>query len=215
MTEWVSIRDAAERLGVSPDAIRRRVRSGQLQGRQQPTPQGHVWLVALDEGLDAAAPVAPAGSSNGHAAPPGAMHQAPGTERQVPGATRYAPGGASRQAADGADDEVIEAPPAAALVATQRAEEMARYTATLLEPWRRRVEEQAEEIGALKTKLDYAVGELADRDATSEDVGRLKAELEQARQRIAEFEAVTDDLERERAAAAAEAARRPWWRFWG
>src|SRR5262249_7125068 len=138
MTEWVSIRDAAERLGVSPDAIRRRVRSGQLQGRQQPTPQGHVWMVALDGELGAAATGAPAFSSNGHAAPPGAMHQAPGTERQVPGATRYAPGGASRQAAD---DEVIEAPSAAALVATQRAEEMARYTATLLEPWRRRVEE--------------------------------------------------------------------------
>jgi hypothetical protein len=92
---------------------------------------------------------------------------------------------------------------------------MARYTAALLEPWRQRVEEEAEEIGALKTKLDYAVGELAARDATAEEVGRLKAELEQARQRVAEFEAVSEQLERAEAAAAAEAARRPWWRFWG
>ncbi|HVG95342.1 MAG TPA: hypothetical protein VNK05_00410 [Chloroflexota bacterium] len=206
MTEWVSIRDAAERLGVSPDAIRRRLRSGQLQGRQQPTPQGHVWLVALDDDADAATPVGAAVSANGHATPPGAMHQAPGTQYQAPGATRYAPDGASRQAVDDADDaddndddEVIEAPAAAAaLIAAQRAEEMARYTATLLEPWRRRVEEQAEEIGVLKTKLDYAVGERAERDATGEEVGRLKAELEQTRQRVAEF----------------EAARRPWWRFW-
>jgi hypothetical protein len=204
MTEWVSIRDAAERLGVSPDAIRRRLRSGQLQGRQQPTPQGHVWLVALDDDADAATPVASGISVNGHATPPGAMHQAPGTQHQAPGAGCLAPDGDSRQAVNDTDnadnDEVIEAPSAAAaaLVAAQRAEEMARYTATLLEPWRRRVEEQAEEIGVLKTKLDYAVGELAERDATGEEVGRLKAELEQARQRVAELEVV----------------RRPWWRFW-
>jgi excisionase family DNA binding protein len=51
--------------------------------------------------------------------------------------------------------------------------------------------------------------------AEAEEVGRLKAELEQAQQRIAEFEAVTDELEREQEAAAAEGARRPWWRFWG
>jgi hypothetical protein len=100
------------------------------------------------------------------------------------------------------------------MAAVQRAEEMARYTAALLEPWRRRVEEQAEEIGALKTKLDYAVSELTARDTTDQEVGRLKAELEQARQRIAEYDAVSEQLERERAAAAAEAASRPWWRFW-
>jgi hypothetical protein len=48
----------------------------------------------------------------------------------------------------------------------------------------------------------------------AEEVGHLKAELEQSRQRVAEFEAVADELEREQAAAAAGAARRPWWRFW-
>jgi hypothetical protein len=67
---------------------------------------------------------------------------------------------------------------------------MAEYTERLLAPWRQRVEEQAEHLG------------------------RLKAELEQARLQIAAFEAVTDELEQEPAAAAAEAARRPWWRFW-
>ena len=49
--------------------------------------------------------------------------------------------------------------------------------------------------------------------APAEEMGRLKAELDQAQRRVAEFEAVTDDLEREREAA--EAVRRPWWRFWG
>jgi hypothetical protein len=214
MSEWVSIRDAAERLGVSPDAVRRRLRSGQLQGKQQPTPQGHVWLVELGEAGGAQA--APGFTANGHGPPPSAGHQAPGAGRYVPGATRYAPDGANRQAAVPGDDEQDVEPPSvtAALVAAQRAEEMARYTATLLEPWRQRVEEQAEEIGRLKTKLDHATEELAGRDATAEEVGRLKAELEQARQQLAAFEAATDEPEREGEAAEAEAASRPWWRFW-
>jgi hypothetical protein len=68
---------------------------------------------------------------------------------------------------------------------------MAEYTELLLAPWRRRVEEQAEQVG------------------------RLTAELEHARQQIAAFEAATDELERAQEAATAEAAHRPWWRFWG
>jgi hypothetical protein len=213
MSEWVSIRDAAQRLGVSPDAIRRRLRSGQLQGKQEPTPQGHVWLVDVER--TGGTQAVPEYTANGYGGPPGARRQAPGDGRYAPGATRHAPDGASRQAAVAEGDERdVAAPPGAAIIAAQRAEEMARYTAALLEPWRRRVEEQAEEIGCLKTKLDYAAGELARRDATAEEVGRLTAELEQSRQRVAEFEAVTDELKREQAATAAEAARRPWWRFW-
>lgn len=213
MSEWVSIRAAAQRLGVSPDAIRRRLRSGQLRGKQEPTPQGHVWLVDVEPAGDTQ--VAPEYSANGHGGPPGAERQAPGDGRYVPGATRYAPDGATRQAAVAEGDEQdVEAAPAAAIIAAQRAEEMARYTAALLEPWRRRVEEQAEEIGCLKTKLDFAAEELAGRGETAEEVARLKAELDQAQRRVAEFEAVADELEREQAAAATEATRRPWWKLW-
>lgn len=61
---------------------------------------------------------------------------------------------------------------------------------------------------------DVVIEASGDRIAAAEEVGRLKAELDQAQRRVAEFEVVTDDLEREQAAAAAEAARRPWWRFW-
>jgi hypothetical protein len=77
----------------------------------------------------------------------------------------------------------------AMLQAAARAEEMARYTATLLEPWRRRVEE------------------------LSQDVGRLTAERDEARRKVAEYEAVTEELEREHQADAPP--HRPWWRFWG
>ena len=45
---------------------------------------------------------------------------------------------------------------AATPLLSQRAEEMARYSAELLAPYVRRIEEQAEEIGALKAQLAAA-----------------------------------------------------------
>ena len=92
---------------------------------------------------------------------------------------------------------------------------MAAYTQRLLEPLQLRLAEQAEEIGRLRAELRHAHAEASDEHQAAEEVGQLKAELEQARRRVAEFEAVTDEQEREREAAAAEAVRRPWWRFWG
>ena len=47
MTDELTIRQAAEKLGISPDAVRRRVKSGKLQGHTVPTPQGHEWRVVL------------------------------------------------------------------------------------------------------------------------------------------------------------------------
>lgn len=41
--------EAALRMGVSVDTVRRRLRRGELQGRHQPTPQGFIWLVDLPE----------------------------------------------------------------------------------------------------------------------------------------------------------------------
>ncbi len=47
MGEMVPIREAALRLGVSPDTVRRRMKAGELRGEKQPTPQGFVWHVEL------------------------------------------------------------------------------------------------------------------------------------------------------------------------
>jgi hypothetical protein len=58
MIERVSIKEAAERLGVSQDTIRRRLKSGELAGEREKTPQGFVWCVELPQGpsnVDAAA----------------------------------------------------------------------------------------------------------------------------------------------------------------
>jgi predicted ArsR family transcriptional regulator len=43
----VSIQEAATRLGVSVETIRRRLHNGVLKARQVPTPQGFVWMVEL------------------------------------------------------------------------------------------------------------------------------------------------------------------------
>jgi len=44
-----TIAEAATHLGVSADTIRRRIRRGELSARQAPRPQGHVWMVELED----------------------------------------------------------------------------------------------------------------------------------------------------------------------
>lgn len=76
--------EAAERLGVSIDTIRQRLRRGELTGRHQLTRQGFIWLIAVPEQVDANTDVepgpdkaqfhlasAPAGSSAVRATAPG------------------------------------------------------------------------------------------------------------------------------------------------
>ena len=41
--------EAAHRLGVSMDTVKRRIQKGELKGHQQPRPQGFVWLVEMPE----------------------------------------------------------------------------------------------------------------------------------------------------------------------
>lgn len=52
----MTMAQAAKRLGVSVDTIRRRVRSGELEAHKESTPQGFRWLVVLpsDAGARAA-----------------------------------------------------------------------------------------------------------------------------------------------------------------
>jgi len=48
MSEWVSIKEAAERLGVSADTIRRRMKRGELVSRKRGTAQGYVWEIEVE-----------------------------------------------------------------------------------------------------------------------------------------------------------------------
>jgi hypothetical protein len=191
--------EAAARAGVTPEALRKRIQRGTVVGRKR---QGQ-WYVAFD---DAPAvqqdDIRTASGAGGQAAGRPSGYQEEWTSGRVEADTAGQ--------ASGQQDESGQA----SLQSLARAQEMAAYTERLLEPWRRRVEELAGENGQLRADLRHAKEELAQREATAEEVGRLKAQLEQAQRRVAEFEAVTDELEREQDAAAAEAARRPWWQFW-
>lgn len=46
-TELVPLKEAAARLAVSVDTVRRRLRAGELQGERRKTPQGFIWEVAV------------------------------------------------------------------------------------------------------------------------------------------------------------------------
>ena len=47
--EQVPIAEAARRLGVSVDTVKRRLRNGELQGYKQPGRGGFSWLIEIDE----------------------------------------------------------------------------------------------------------------------------------------------------------------------
>jgi hypothetical protein len=47
--ELITVAEAAQRLRVSTDTIKRRLKRGELQGQRHDTPQGFIWLVAVSE----------------------------------------------------------------------------------------------------------------------------------------------------------------------
>lgn len=53
----LSIAQASVELGISQDVIRRRLKSGELEGHQEPCPGGFRWWVDIDDGV---------GQVNGH-----------------------------------------------------------------------------------------------------------------------------------------------------
>jgi excisionase family DNA binding protein len=48
LMELVTMTEAARRLGVSTDTIKRRLRRGELKGCKRPRPQGFAWLIELE-----------------------------------------------------------------------------------------------------------------------------------------------------------------------
>jgi hypothetical protein len=205
-------------VGVHPHTIRKRIKSGKLgaalvegpngpeyripvgvvhqlaaEAMTEPVPPARTRSAALSSGPSSGPSTDPAADSGLRADPP--LHDQDDSASAVP--------------STGSESRV-----ASTSLAIARAQEMAAYTQRLLEPLQLRLAEQAEEIGRLRAELRHSDTQATDHGRAAEEIGRLKAELEQTRQRVAEYEAVTDELERAQAAAT-EAERRPWWRFWG
>ena len=212
--EYVPLPEAARRLGISGHAVRRQLRAGQLRGRREETPQGYRWMILLATDPPGAG-VPDAQGVAGYGAPvagTGAEEPQRGAAHDVapPGASddgwREAAGpsdGATRQAAQGDATRNGTAP--AELVASQRAREMAEYTATRLAPLHARLEELSRNVGRLQTERDAA-----------------RAELEQARLQLSEWaEAIAPEVPPPPESAPAPpalsgaggaGADRPWWR---
>jgi hypothetical protein len=49
MMELVTMTEAARRLDVTVETVKRRLRRGELQGQKQPRPQGFTWLIEMPE----------------------------------------------------------------------------------------------------------------------------------------------------------------------
>jgi hypothetical protein len=49
MMELVTMTEAARRLDVTVETVKRRLRRGELQGHKQPRPQGFTWLIEMPE----------------------------------------------------------------------------------------------------------------------------------------------------------------------
>jgi hypothetical protein len=198
LDEWVTIAEAAKRLGLSPDRVRRRLKAGEFEARRVDSRYGPTWEIRLSD--------LPPGDST-----------SPGVGPTAAPRVVIGPGVAPTLAAD--DDS----PAAVELVRLVRhQQDQLTQLAGQVGFLQAQLQQAHETIKLLQAPPDETAGGggpvgVEDRPQTvvmAEEVGHLKAELEQSRQRVAEFEAVTDELEREQAAAAAGAARRPWWRFW-
>ena len=58
----VTIAEASQRMGVSVHTLKRRLKRGELQGEQRPTPQGYVWTVAIPDGIPPSNGATPSGT---------------------------------------------------------------------------------------------------------------------------------------------------------
>jgi hypothetical protein len=161
---YVPLREAAERLGISEPAARRRVKTGRLRGQRRPTAQGHVWYVWV----------------------PAADASAPTSDTSGDGTRQVSPDGSS---VSGDTRERVGRPSSATLQPADRAEEMARYTEALLAPWRRRVEELAVENGRLQERLATAEACIAELQAPPSDTIVEEPETVAATPEVSEEEA--------------------------
>ena len=67
MRRWVTTKEAALLLGISEDTVKRRLKAGELNARQETMPRGFRWLVEVEVEADTVEPPEP-GPSDGELA---------------------------------------------------------------------------------------------------------------------------------------------------
>jgi hypothetical protein len=157
---WLSLAQAAAAQGVGPDALRKRIPTGQVRARKR-AGRWQVWVPAADLGIrmvpdDPDAPDVPRPDAP----------DAPDYKRE---AVPDAPDAQRQQTQTQAQE-----PPQGAQTAllAQRAQEMAAYTERLLAPLHARLEAQAERIGTLTERLAAAEAEIAELKAPAPEPPR-------------------------------------------
>lgn len=193
--EWVTIAEAAKRLAVSPDRVRRRLKAGEFEARQVATRYGPTWEIHLGDPVRHDSP------------PPRVSPSVTEAPRVVPTLTNAA----------AVEDDGVATLELVRLVRYQQDQltQLAGQVGFL----QAQLQQAHEAIKLLQAPVLETVDEAATAGTETpdqavvmaEEVGRLKAELEQAQRRVAEVEATTEEPEREGEAAE---KRRPWWKFW-
>lgn len=194
--EGYTITQAATLLGVHTNTLRKRIRTGKLHAVLVDGPTGQEYRIhttdiqALAEAHRRPASVGSQtsawepDSSVSDSAPHRASSEVDTGETPPSGSGPYQ-----------SDSTVVA--PSTAIQSAARAREMAIYTEELLGPWRRRVEDQAEEIGRLKAELRHAqtvaqeaLQSVDHRDSeqgpVAETIELLRAELQQVRHGLSE-----------------------------
>jgi hypothetical protein len=137
--------EAAQQLGLTTEALRKRINRGTIVGRKR---RGQ-WYVELD--------TVPSGRPDvgGQTAGQAATDQEPHTAGHV-GVDM------AGQRPDSAPEPGHTSGNGAALQTMARAQELAALTEAITAPWRRRLEEQAEELGRVRERLAVAEARLAE-----------------------------------------------------
>lgn len=204
--EGYTITQAATLLGVHTNTLRKRIRTGKLRAVLVDGPTGQEYRIhttdiqALAEAHRRPTSVGSQTSlwQSDSSVSDTASHQSASEvdSRETP------PSGSSPHQSDS-----TVGTPSTAIQSAARAREMAIYTEELLGPWRRRVEDQAEEIGRLKAELRHAqtvaqeaLQSVSHRDSeqvpVAETIDLLRTELQQVRRGLAEQTKVAEETGR-------------------
>jgi excisionase family DNA binding protein len=185
---FISVTEAASRLGVSERTIRRRIKDGEIQAASIQTPQGHIWRID------------PASLPDHPALPPGT------SDRRPADATRH-DDDATRHSADNAghnEDAIRHAadmPPGAA--DTHETLELVR----LVDRLQRESADKAAELYAEIADLKGSAAHWQARALIAEEQAR------RAEEQVKLLMAPKDEPEPE-PAPVDEARPRPWWQVW-